>query len=101
LINDQGQSITQPLPTNIYQNEPSAVWKAEIQIARPHWVFEAVGGFAGTEPPYIPEPASEIGKYGFTSGLLSPAIHPKKICTTSFSPERTNRFSCIFMIATK
>jgi hypothetical protein len=68
LINDQGQSITQPLPTNIYQNEPSAVWKAEIQIARPHWVFEAVGGFAGTEPAYIPEPASEIGKYGFTSG---------------------------------
>jgi hypothetical protein len=68
LINDQGQSITQPLPTNIYQNEPSAVWKAEITIARPHWVFEAVGGFAGTEPAYIPEPASEIGRYGFTSG---------------------------------
>jgi hypothetical protein len=68
LINDQGESILQPLPTNIYQNEPSAVWKAEIQIARPHWVFEAVGGFAGTEPAYIPQPASEIGQYGFTSG---------------------------------
>ena len=58
LINDQGESITQPLPTNIYQNEPAAVWKAEIQIARPHWLFEAVGGFAGTEPAYIPQPAS-------------------------------------------
>ena len=68
LINDQGESITQPLPTNIYQNEPSAVWKAEVQIARPHWVFDALGGFAGTEPAYIPQPASSIGQYGFTNG---------------------------------
>ena len=67
-INDQGESITQPLPTNIYQNEPAAVWKGEVQIARPHWVFDAVGGFAGTEPAYIPEPPSAIGQYGFTSG---------------------------------
>ena len=70
-IPDQGESITEPLPTNIYQTEPSQVWKGEVQIARPRWVFDAVGGFAGTQPAYIPEPAREIGSYGLSAAGIA------------------------------
>ena len=67
-IPNQNSSTLSPLPTDLFENEPDSVWKIEVQIVHPHWLIDAVGGYAGTHPGYIPEPASEIGVYGFTNG---------------------------------
>lgn len=61
IINNQGLGALNPLPTALYQNEPTQVWKGEATIAHTRWVADAVYGFAGTQPAYIPEPASQIG----------------------------------------
>jgi len=67
-IPNQNGTTLEPLPTDLYENEPDSVWKVEIQIVHPRWLLDVVGGYAGTHPGYIPEPAGEIGSYGFTSG---------------------------------
>jgi hypothetical protein len=66
-IPNQGGSTLEPLSTSLYENEPTQVWKGEAVVAHTHWVLDAVYGFAGTQPSYIPQPANN----GFTSAGLA------------------------------
>ena len=65
--NDLG-STSVPLPASLYEALPSWTWKGEVQVVRPHWLLDILGGAGDAHPQYIPQPTSEIGRYGFTSG---------------------------------
>ena len=65
--NDAGTPFV-PLPASRYEDLPSWTWKGEVQVVRPHWLLDILGGAGNAHPHYIPQPASEIAKYGFTKG---------------------------------
>jgi hypothetical protein len=65
--NDLG-STTISLPDSLYEKLPSWTWKGEVQVVRPRWLLDIYGGAGDAHPLYVPQPASEIAKYGFTKG---------------------------------
>ena len=65
--NDGGTPFT-PLPASRYEDLPSWTWKGEVQVVRSHWLLDILGGTGDAHPHYIPQPASQIAKYGFTKG---------------------------------
>lgn len=67
-IPNDGGSATVPLPSSRYQDLPSWTWKAEVQVVRPHWLLDVLGGAGDAHPHYIAQPASTIAPYGFTKG---------------------------------
>ena len=56
------------LPYNEYEVNPGGAWKGEVQVTHSRWLFDALYGFGGSQPFYTAEPASEVGKYGWTNG---------------------------------
>ena len=67
-INNNGGTTLLPLPTSLYEDLPSWTWKGEVQIVKTHWLLDILGGAGDAHPHYIPQPASQIGQYGFTKG---------------------------------
>jgi hypothetical protein len=65
--NEQGTPFV-PLPASLFEKLPSWTWKGEAQVVRPHWLLDILGGVGDAHPAYIPQPASELAKYGYTKG---------------------------------
>ncbi len=67
-IPNQDGTAFEPLPTSLDEFLPSWTWKAEVQVVRPRWLLDLIGGAGDAHPGYANETASEIGKFGFTKG---------------------------------
>ena len=68
-LEDNQPSPSVPLPAGQYEHQPAGTWHGEAQYARgAHFLLDGSFGFGGYTANYTDMPASEIGKYGFTSG---------------------------------
>jgi Carboxypeptidase regulatory-like domain len=56
------------LPTSLNEDLPSWTWKAEVQVVRPKWLLDIIGGAGDAHPGYTQQLASNIAKYGYTKG---------------------------------
>jgi hypothetical protein len=67
-IDNQGASTLNPLPEDMYEIQPDDDWKGEVQVVKPHWILDGLAGYGGYRTSYSPEPASVLGRYGWTNG---------------------------------
>ena len=69
LLNNQSGSPTRPLPASQYELQPGKIWEIGVNsMISPRMVLIGEFGYAGYDVDYEPEPASQIGQFGFTKG---------------------------------
>jgi hypothetical protein len=68
-LNSQGATPLVPLVDTMYEQQPDSSWHGEVQSTpSPRILIDALFGHGGYHTTYIAQPASSIGKFGFTKG---------------------------------
>jgi Carboxypeptidase regulatory-like domain len=68
-LSDNQPSPSVPLPAGQYEHQPGGTWHGEAQYSRgSRFLLDGSFGFGGYAAQYVAQPASNIGKYGFTNG---------------------------------
>jgi hypothetical protein len=68
-LSDNQPSPSVPLPAGQYEHQPGSTWHGEAQVSRgSRFLLDGSFGFGGYAAQYVAQPASNIGKYGFTKG---------------------------------
>jgi hypothetical protein len=68
-LNSQGATPFVPLVNTMYEQQPDSSWHGEVQSTpSPRFLIDALFGHGGYHTTYIAQPASSIGRYGFTKG---------------------------------
>jgi Carboxypeptidase regulatory-like domain len=68
-LEDNQPSPSVPLPAGQYEHQPAGTWHGEAQYVRSsRFLLDGSFGYGGYTAKYVDQPASSIGRYGFTSG---------------------------------
>ncbi len=68
-LSDNQPSPSVPLPAGQYEHQPGGMWHGEAQYSRgSRFLLDGSFGFGGYAAQYVAQPASNIGKYGYTNG---------------------------------
>ena len=58
-----------PLPSSQWELQPGGTWHGEVRSTiGPRFLLDGSFGYGGYHVNYTPEPASEIGRFGYTNG---------------------------------